>query len=221
MYAIISSGRHAQRRYSHLPLWIASISGGIIAIIITLALVSAQAVSSSAAPAVHVPASTRAALAQAHLMDHLTPAQAARVNTALADGFAKLGMRAGLGQTSTSAPTATVLTAYDWSGGADLTHAWVTASYANLAPYVRAVNSVANVITKGSYIRDAIVGTVCLAVGKTPVVGVAASYVCGLLAAFIADAAANVHGPFPALTNHGIWGAWYWIPWGKTQGGTW
>ena len=146
--------------------------------------------------------------------------QEAALNRSLAGGFGKLGMHAGVG-TSPSAGegTGTHLLAYDWSGGARWDHAWFTASYANLAWVVNGARHLASVSSRYQYIRDAVIGTVCAVVGlRIPKAG----YVCGILAAFIADSLARIgNGPYYALTNHGIWGQVYWTPGYHSPGGTW
>lgn len=157
-----------------------------------------------------------------HSLQHMTPAQETAFNQALAAGFGKLGIHAGIG-TSPSAGrgmTGTHLTAYDWSGGVRWDHAWVTASYANLAWVVNDSKHLASVSSRYKYIRDVLFVTVCGIVGL--VTGGWGGAVCGVLTAFIADSLDGIgNGRYYALTNHGIWAQDYWTAGYHPPGGTW
>jgi hypothetical protein len=172
---------------------------------------SATAASSVAAP--------RLTSVQLSELRNLTPAQASRLNQALENGFSKLGIKAGLGNAQPATAGEAALTAYDWSGGVSWDHAWVTASYANLAPYVDAAAGTASFINRYTYIYDTVFAGVCWAVAVAS--GGLGGAVCGALTAWIASAAAGVRGTIAPQGNHGVWAAYYWYPRYYTTGGYW
>jgi hypothetical protein len=150
---------------------------------------------------------------------NLTPAQASRLNQALENGFSKLGIKAGLGNPQPATAGEAALTAYDWSGGVSWDHAWVTASYANLAPYVDVAAGMASFINRYTYIYGTVFSGVCWAVAVAS--GGLGGAVCGALTAWIASAAAGVQGTIAPQGHHGVWAAYYWYPRYYTTGGYW
>jgi hypothetical protein len=156
-------------------------------------------------------------LAQTKQLEHLTPAQAAQLTTILDSAFKKFGFRVGVGSSggtpipeprpisprgNASEPGVT-LTSYDWAAGVQWDHAWVIASYANLASIANNLGVVASVATAfcGKYTGK--YGIVCNAIGT-----------------LIAWLLGKIH-----VTNwsnsHGVWAAYYWLPWPHDQVGTW
>lgn len=127
---------------------------------------------------------------------------------------------------STQPSNGITLTSYDWSVGASWNHAWVTASYANLKPYADAAIGIANVINRRAKLVILLSNLVCFGIGLagavvTAGVGALAGLVCGTMTAYIAYLAAEVHGPFPGNSNHGIWAQYYWVAGSHTPGGYW
>ena len=200
------AGHRTKRR------WVPVSLVGVAALFMSVFMAaSPAAVSSVAAP--------RLTSAEQRELQNLTPDQASRLNQALEKGFSKLGIEAGLGNGKPAAVGQATLTAYDWSGGISWDHAWVTASYANLAPYVDAVAGTASFATRYAYIYGVLFVGVCAAVGA--VSGGVGAAICGIETAWIATAAANVHGTLIPQGNHGVWADYYWYPRFYTTGGHW
>ena len=194
----------------------------VIAVTVTTAALAATAfavsthhepamASSAAAPAVlSVPQLTKADIRQ---LEHLTPAEAARFTKDVNNAYSKIGVRVGVGTVGTSTvpgrvtqPTGagkTTLTSYQWAGGVQWDHIWVTASYANLQPIA---NNASAVVSTATAFRTRLPGR--FAVG------------CSAVGNLVAYFLSKVH-----VTNwsgsHGIWGAYYWVPWVYETGGTW
>jgi len=142
--------------------------------------------------------------AQAWDLRHLTATQAAEITTELERAFSKDRIRVGLGTAGIVVPGQTSLASYDWSGGVSWDHAWLTASYANLAAAARAANKAGTVIQLASP-----------ACGLIDGVG---AVICGVIANIIALLVENIH--ITSQTNHGVWGAYYWFT-GQRTGGYW
>jgi hypothetical protein len=155
-------------------------------------------------------AAPRLTSAEVYKLEHLNHAQAARLSHALDKALGSFGMRAGIG-TGLAIQPGVKLAAFTWSVGADLTHAWVTASYANLWPYKRAINKV------GAF-ADA-VSSACGALDGYEIYGQAADEVCDAIGGTIAWLASRVN--FPDTGSHGVYATFYWWPWGSGQSGYW
>jgi hypothetical protein len=161
--------------------------------------------------AVSVPQLTTADVQQ---LEHMTPAEAARLAADLNTAYGKLGVHVGVapsgtpalpdGATQSAADGKPILTSYQWAAGVQWDHVWVIASYANL-------ESIANN-------SSVIVSTAAAACGKAKSSDYAVA--CFAIGNLIAYFLSKVH-----VTNwspsHGIWAAWYWIPWGLETGGFW
>jgi hypothetical protein len=148
--------------------------------------------------------------AQVSALEQLNSAQAARLDQALGKALGQFGVRAGV-ETGSPARSGISLDAKDWSVGHDLTHLWVTASYANLWPYKQAIHKL------GDWADD--VDSACGALAGYEIAGQAAEDLCDLVAGTIAWLASRVN--FPDTGSHGVWATFYWIPWGDSQSGYW
>jgi hypothetical protein len=213
------AGRHASAGTAPLRRWqVGGIAGTLAAAATAVVLVI-----SSGGQAPHAPqaAASVSAAAVGREIARLTPQERQEVGIDLSQAFAKAGMLAGTGNPERPYAGEAHLTSYTWSGGANLTDAWVTASDANLKPFVDQVNGIANAITRADVLFGFIGATVCGAIGFIPVVGAVAGATCGLLAWALAVSAANVYGPFPGLSNHGIWEAFYYWSSPHLTGGSW
>lgn len=218
-FLVRPSGRHARAGTAPLRRWQV---GGIVGTLAAAATAVTLVMSSGGqAPAVPQSGPSISAAAVARDLARLTPQQRQEVGTDLSRAFAKAGMLAGTGNPRPSPAGGAYLTSYDWSGGANLNDAWVTASDANLKPFVDQVNGIANAITRADVLYGFISTTVCVAVGFIPAVGLVAGPICGYLAWALASSAANVNGPFPGLSNHGIWEAFYYWDSPHLTGGSW
>jgi hypothetical protein len=203
------------------------IIGGLTTVGATVVALSLTLYGTAAAPAAaHANATGETAVSQqlsASQLEHLTPTQNEVLNQALGHAFAKLGMRAGV---SAHQSDGTTLTSYDWSVGASWDHAWVTASYANLKPYADAAIGIANVINRQAKLVVLLSNLVCAGIGLAAAVvsagvGAIAGLVCGTMTGYLAYLAAEVHGPFPGNSNHGVWAQYYWVSGYHTPGGYW
>jgi len=144
-------------------------------------------------------------------MRDLTTAQQERIESEIKRGFNKLGFHVGFGRSDSATPARASLTAYDWSGGVTWNHAWLTASYANLAAAANSVNG----FTSKYHNLFGLVSTIgCGFVG-----GWVGGMICGELAYGISEIAAEL-STLPYITNHGIWAAYYWFG-GYWTGGYW
>lgn len=169
----------------------------------------------SAQSALFVPQLTKADVQQ---LEHLTPAETSRFTKDVDTAYGKLGVRVGVGTVGAptvpgrvTQPTApgnaiagkATLTSYQWAGGVQWDHLWVTASYANLEPFANNSTVVAQAATQ-----------FC---GKLPGWFSYGCYVVGTLVSYFLS---KVH-----VTNwsssHGVWGAYYWFPWRYETGGFW
>jgi hypothetical protein len=157
-----------------------------------------------AQPHLSLPTLTRA---EARQMEHATPADVARFDQYANAAYGKLGIHAGVGSAGNSPEPAktgkATLTAFQWSGGRQWDHVWVTASYADLAPFASSLGAVASAAT---WFCNKLPG--------------AWSAACGVIGSIIAYYVGKFHVP-NASGNHGIWGAYYWLPWPHSTGGTW
>jgi hypothetical protein len=169
----------------------------------------------AAQSALSAPQLTKADVRQ---LEHLTPAEAARFTKDVNAAYGKMGVHVGVGTAGTptvpgrvTQPTGpgnaiagkATLTSYQWAGGVQWDHIWVTASYANLEPFANNSTAVAQVATQ-----------FC---GKLPGWF---SYGCYVVGALVSYFLSKVH-----VTNwsssHGVWGAYYWYPWRYETGGFW
>jgi hypothetical protein len=166
--------------------------------------------SASAQAAISVPQMTAADVQQ---LQNMTPAQAELLNADLTAAYGRLGVHVGIGPSGTptlpegttqsAAAAQPTLTSYQWAAGIQWNHAWVTASYANLQPIAN--NSGVIVSTAAAFCTKLKGGyaIACAAVGN-------------LIAYFLG----KVH-----VTNwsssHGVWGAYYWLPFTYKTGGFW
>jgi len=182
--------------------------------IIALAASSALAFSlTSAANITSAPASLpvpHLTSEQVSALEHMNPAQAERFDQALSAALRQFGIRAGLAAGS-PASSGVELDAREWSVGVNWTHAWVTASYANLWPYKQAINKL------GDWADD--VDSACGALAGIEIWGQDAADVCDAMAGTIAWLASRVN--FPDTGSHGVWATFYWVPWGYSQSGYW
>jgi len=161
----------------------------------------AAATGGVAVPARHLTAS-RLSASQARELRDLTPAQEQRLENEIKRGFSQLGFHVGFGASgSATTPGRVSLAAYDWSGGVTWSHAWLTASYANLAA---AANRVNGVTSKYRNLFGLVSTVGCGFVG-----GWIGGMICGELAYGISEIAAELSS-LPYITNHGIWAAYYW-----------
>lgn len=218
-FLVQPAGRHARTGTAPLRRWQV---GGIVGTLAAAATAVALVISSGG-PVSHAPqpATRLSAAALGRDITRLTPQQRQEVGTDLSRAFAKAGMQAGTGNPRPSSAGGAYLTSYAWSGGANLNDAWVTASDANLKPFVDQVNGIANAITRADVLFGLIATTVCGAIGFIPVVGAVAGATCGFLAWALSTSAANVNGPFPGLPDHGIWEAFYYWDSPHLTGGSW
>lgn len=192
-----------------------------IAVIVSAAAVAAAALAVSthhgpapsparAQAAISAPQLTRADVQQ---LEHMTPAQTARFAKDLDTAYGKLGVHIGIGPSGTATlpdgvtqsaeAGKAILTSYQWAAGVQWDHVWVIASYANLQPIAN--NS------------SAIVNT---AVAFCPSLPKAWAIACSAVGAVIAAFLGKVHVTNWS-NNHGIWGAYYWLPWTYKTGGFW
>jgi hypothetical protein len=174
---------------------------GAAALTLAMTTPSGRPAVADAPPAAHLTS------AQVNALEHMNRVQAARLDQALGQALGKLGFRAGLASGSPD-PSGITL---DWSVGINLTHAWVTASYANLWPYKEAINKL------GDWADD--VDSACGALAGYEIYGEAADEVCDAMAGTIAWLASRVN--FPDTGSHGVWDTFYWLPWGYSQSGYW
>jgi hypothetical protein len=168
----------------------------------------------AAASVLSVPQLTKTDIQQ---LEHLTPTEAARFTKEVDTAYSKMGIHVGVATVGTAAVLGpythaarvkestprTTLTSYQWSGGVQWNHLWVTASYANLQPIANNLGAVTSVAT-----------AFCTKLPGWFAVG------CGAVGALISYFLSRVH-----VTNwsssHGVWGAYYWLPWRYETGGTW
>ena len=192
-----------------------------IAVVVSTAALAAAAFAVSAhhdpAPtsartqaAISVPQLTKADI---HQLQHMTPAEAARLTADLNAAYGKLGIRVGIGPSGTStlpdgatrsaADGKPILTSYQWAAGIQWDHAWVIASYANLQSIAN--NSSVLVSTAAAFCSKLKSGyaIACAAVGN-------------LIAYFLG----KVHVTNWS-SNHGVWAAYYWLPFIYKTGGFW
>jgi hypothetical protein len=137
-------------------------------------------------------------------LQHLSPAQAQKINSEIGQTFARIGMQAGIGPRPARG---TYLTAQTWSGGVHWNEAWLTASYADMHSAMNRFHSQADLLAFVAGVASVLTG------------GLAAA-ICGTLALGIVllDQKAGNVAP---VTNHGVWFAAYWVPWWHTTGGYW
>ena len=175
-----------------------------LTVAIAASAVPAIATHAGAQPHLSVPTLTKAETQQ---LEHATPAEVARFDQYVNAAYGKLGIHVGVGAAGTSPKPAKVgkatLTAYQWAGGAQWDHVWVTASYADLAPFANNLGAVASAATAFCNRLPGWYGVACGAVGN-------------IIAYFVG----KFHVP-NASGNHGIWGAYYWFPGPYSTGGTW
>jgi hypothetical protein len=197
-----SAGNRPRPRFRLLHAGAVAVSAAALAV--AAVAVGTHYVSSSSRPAaeaaVPAPQLTQADIQQ---LEHLTPAEEARFDRDVDAAYGKLGLQVTLGTASDPVVGQTSVTAYDWSGGVQWDHVWVTASYANLEPIA---NNMTAVVTVGTAFCARLPGYY----------GIGCTIVGGLLA----DYFSHVH-----VTNwsgsHGVWAAYYWLPYGYETGGTW
>jgi hypothetical protein len=176
-----------------------AIGAAALASAVALAVTSAVPASSPLASGPRLPYHQQAhplTRADIYQLEHMTPAQAARLDTGLNKVFNRFGFQVGLSTPGTPASSGTRLVSYDWSGGVRWDHAWVTASYANLA----SVGKVANRYQALYYLAG---------VGCTIALGGIGGAICGEIAGGIAGLANGLSGIAP-VSNHGVWAAYYW-----------
>lgn len=150
--------------------------------------------------ALSAPQLTKADIRQ---LEHLTPAEATSFTKDVDAAYGKLGIHVGLGTVHASGAAQASLTSYQWAGGVQWDHIWMTASYANLQPIANHLDVVTGVATQ-----------FCTKLPGWFAVG------CSIVGYLISYFLSKVH-----VTNwsssHGIWAAHYWIPWSYNTGGTW
>ena len=159
-----------------------------------------ESASQKTAATLTVPQLTKADIRQ---LEHLTPAEAARFTKDIDTAYGKLGIHAGVGTVSATGARQARLTSYQWAGGVQWDHLWMTASYANLQPIANRLDVVAGVATQ-----------FCTKLPGWFAVG------CSIVGYLISYFLSKVH-----VTNwsssHGIWAAHYWFPFSYNTGGTW
>jgi hypothetical protein len=162
-----------------------------------------------------VPSLPRPTKAEVRDLEHMTPAEASRLTNVLDLAYRQLGVRVGVAapgsatlpsraSLSPQASSANAsLTSYQWSGGVQWDHMWVTASYANLQPYANNLGAVSVAATAFCTRVPGWWGVACAAIG-------------GLISYFLGKVhVTNWSG------NHGVWAAYYWFPRIYETGGTW
>lgn len=192
-------------RMETLPRVTKTFMAGVIAVaLLILAVTSSSAFgrAASAASPARVPRLTQAEVRQ---LQHLTPAEAAKINQELAKAFGKLGIRAGIGRAGAAVPGQTALASYAWSGGVRWDHVWLTASYADLAAAARSGNKYATAFE--------------LAAPACAVIDGVGAVICAEVAAGVAALASRAS--FVPVSNHGVWAAYYWFPYRYVTGGYW
>lgn len=216
-----AGGKHRLARNSHRRVAGFRPFRGIAVVVTTAALAAAAFAVGTHHDTAPSPARAQAAVSVPQLtaadvqqLEHMTPAEAARLAADLNTAYGKLGVHVGVGPSGTpalpdgatqsAADGKPILTSYQWAAGVQWDHVWVIASYANL-------ESIANN-------SGVIVSTAAAACGKVKSSDYAVA--CFAIGNLIAYFLGKVH-----VTNwspsHGVWAAWYWIPWGLETGGFW